>query len=84
MDYKGRKVWFFRVIPLVYASNQVEWAVDIDHPIVNKLANFLVTASLHLCDKLDMDVTLTPRHAPEMVKNRSTFQSSSSDHMVEF
>ena len=70
MDYKGKKVWFFRVIPLVYSSNQSEWAVDIQHPTLNEIADSIVTKALKLCAFLHIPVMISARKDRELVKNQ--------------
>lgn len=70
MDYKGKKVWFFRVIPLVYSSEGSEWAVDIHHPTINELADRLVTAALRFCATLHIPVMLSDRGTTQAVKNQ--------------
>lgn len=70
MDYKGKKVWFFRVIPLVYSSNQVEWSVDVKNQTLNNLADRVVTKVLEVCAFLRIPVILSPRHDKRLVKKQ--------------
>lgn len=72
MDYKGKKVWFFRVIPLVYSSDGSEWAVDINQPTLNELADRLVVAALRFCATLHIPVMLSDRASKPAVKNQPT------------
>lgn len=70
MDYKGKKVWFFRVIPLVYSSNQTDWAVDVTNSTLNKLADFIVTKTLNVLAYFDLQVLLSPRNSKPLVKKQ--------------
>lgn len=70
MDYKGKKVWFFRVIPLIYSSNQTEWAVDIQHPTLNELSDRVVTGTLKLCAFLHIPVMISARNYRELIKEQ--------------
>lgn len=82
MDYKGKKVWFFRVIPLVYSSNQVDWAVDVENPMMNKLADAIVTHALKICAAASIPVILSQRHAKTLVKNQPSGGSMSGHHLT--
>lgn len=84
MDYKGKKVWLFRVIPVVYSSNQVEWAVDVNDPLLNKLANLVVVKCLTVCAKLDIPVSILPRQSTEAVKNHSAYNGQTENQLIKF
>lgn len=78
MDYKGRKVWVMGVFPVVYSSNERDWAIDAVNPFLSKLLNKSLTKFLKTCNRLNLEVPISHRKvklvkkSPKAVKHHTS------------
>lgn len=84
MDHKGNKVWAFGCIPLAFNANNTEWAVDIEHPLLNSALNWLTVKLLDAYAERGLSVTLVDRSPRRMVKKQPAYNESGVNTLTRF